>query len=138
MSFREVKLPSGAVLKIAPAPFAESKALYEALLEELRGISIGSKIEMGELIKNAFCVGFSSPKVSDCLWTCLGRCLYNDRKIDQDTFEPVKARVDYTTVCVEVAKENVDPFVKSLMQLYSQILASAESTPASGPAISPS
>lgn len=134
LKFKEVKLPSGAILKVVAAPFAESKALYQALLEEGKGISLGSKGELGDLIKNVFCFGFSSPKIEKCLWDCFSRCLYNDGKnelkIDHDTFEPASARQDYTMVCIEVAKENVAPFTKSLMLLYSQVLEKAESTPA--------
>lgn len=142
MEFREVKLPSGATLKVAPAPFAASKALYQALLKEMKGISVSGKGELGDLIKNVFCAGFSSPEIEACLWKCMAHSLYDNgkdqRKVDADTFEPVEARQDWTVVCIEVAEENVTPFGKSLMQLYFQYLASAESTQASRPPMSPS
>jgi hypothetical protein len=34
---REVKLKSGAVLKLQAAPFKDAKALYQALLREMKG-----------------------------------------------------------------------------------------------------
>lgn len=141
--FKEVKLPSGAVLKLASAPFATSKALYQALLKEMKAVNIGSKGELGDTMKNIMCAGFSSPEVERCLEACMGHCLYDDgkgrcAKIDKDTFEPLAAREDYTSVCIEVAQENVSPFGKSLFALYCQMLASAESTPALRPQTTPS
>jgi hypothetical protein len=131
---KEVKLPSGAVLKVSPAPFKDAKALYQALLKEARGIEINSKTEMAEIYKNLFCTGFSSEEVERVLWVCLARCTYNsgkgDLKIDGDTFEPVEARDDYMQVCVEVAKENVLPFVKSLYAEYKRMLSMTENVQA--------
>lgn len=119
---REVKLPSGAVLKITPAPFSTSKALYQAVLRELRAIHLDSKVEMSSLLKDVFCAGFSSAEVETALWECMARCTYNsgkgDLKIDADTFEPLPCRDDYVKVCAEVAKDNVLPFVKSLYAEY--------------------
>lgn len=119
---REVKMPSGATLKVAPAPFAAAKALYQAVLEETKHVPIGSKTEMASVYKDLICIGFSSPKIEAALWECFKRCTYNggkgDLKVDADTFEPVEARNDYLTACMEVAKENIHPFVKSLYAEY--------------------
>lgn len=121
---KEVKCPSGAVLKITPAPFADAKALYQALLKEGRGIVFNSKQEWGEVLKDMLCTGFSSPEVETKLWVCLERCTYNgtgaDLKITPDSFEPVSAREDFTMVCMEVARENVIPFAKSLYAVFGQ------------------
>lgn len=119
---KEVKLPSGATLKINLGRFEDSKALYQAILEEAKGIVIGSKTEMASVYKDLVCVGFSSKKIEACLWECFKKCQYNsgagDLKIDKDTFEPAAARDDYLTACMEVAKENINPFVKSLYVEY--------------------
>jgi hypothetical protein len=124
---KEFKLPSGATLKITPSSFSEAKALYQAVLEELRDLSVDSKTDMAALYKDFFCVGFSSKKIEACLWECFKRCTYNsgkgDLKIDQDTFEPIATRDDYWTVCMEVAKENIHPFLKSLYAEYGHFLA---------------
>ncbi len=137
MKFREVKLPSGAVLKIAAAPFSDSKALYQAVLEEVKEIDFSSKTEISRVLKDFLCAGLSSKKIEDCLWVCLARCVYNagapgsgDLKIDKDTFEPVAAREDYLTVCLEVAQENISPFAKSLYAAYQRTLAMIEKSPA--------
>lgn len=132
---REVKLPSGAILKVSPAPFAESKALYQAFLKEVRHVKISSKMEMAELYKELICIGYSSVEIESCLWKCFERCTYNlggkgDLKIDKDTFEPVESRDDYMKVCMEVAKENILPFAKSLYAEYQHALTMTENAPA--------
>lgn len=126
MKPKEVKLPSGAKLKITPAPFDDARALYQAVLKELKPISIAGKPDV-ELYKDLFCAGFASKEIEDALWVCFARVQYcdtrGDLKIDKDTFEPVKARDDYMQVCMEVAKENILPFVNSLYAEYGRFLA---------------
>lgn len=118
MDLREVKLPSGAVLKVQPTTFVQAKALNQELLKSLRTVPLTSTNEVGEMVKNLFTTGFSSPEIEKRIWDCFDRCLYNDHKITQDTFEPAEARQDYVVVCYEVAKENILPFVKSLLPEY--------------------
>lgn len=119
----EIKLPSGAMLMINPAPFADAKALYQAMLKEVKQISFDPKTDIDtEFIKNVFCTGFSSEIIEAKVWECMKRCTYNKEKLVPDIFEPVEARDDYFTVCFEVAKENIAPFTKSLYAQYSHIL----------------
>ncbi len=127
---REVVLPSGAVLKVTPSPFAVSKALYQALLAELKSVPIDSKMDMAAVWKDLFCIGFSSPKIEACIWKCFERCLYSDLKMDDQTFEPVERRDDYMKVCMEVVKENVLPFAKSLFAEFQHAVSTLESTQA--------
>ncbi len=129
---KEIKLPSGAILKIQVSPFAVSKALYQALLRELKLVPVDTKTEMASLFKDVFCIGFASQAIELCVWECFKRCTYNagngDLKIDDQTFEPVERRDDYMKVCVEVARENVLPFAKSLYAEYVSAQAMAETT----------
>lgn len=131
---KEIKLPSGAILKITLAPFSDAKALYQAFLEEIKNIEVSSKEDFTSLFKNIICVGFSSKKIESCLEVCLKRCTYDygkgDLKIDKDSFEPVENRGDYMSVCIEVAKENILPFMKSLYAQYQQLLAILPDAPA--------
>ncbi len=127
---REVKLPSGAILKIGQVPFETSKSLYQAVLRGLQHVSLKSDGEMANLYKDFFCTGFTSPEIEHWLWKCLERCTYNacgigdaDLKIDGGTFELRERRQDYVPVCVEVAKDNIDPFAKSLYVEYQRYLA---------------
>lgn len=131
---REVKLPSGAVLKITVSPFTTAKNLYQALLKELKNVQISTKTELASIYKELFCIGFSSPEIEACLWECFKRCTYNggagDLKIDDQTFEPVERRDDYMMVCMEVAKDNILPFAKSLYAEYLRITETVASTQA--------
>lgn len=130
---KSVKMPSGATLKISPAPFVDAYALYQAVLVELRGVTVTETEFTGNLLKNILCAGFGSKAIETRLWTCLARCTYNDGvsgdlKITLDTFEPVERRGDYVKVCVEVARENVAPFASSLYAEYTNAIATADGT----------
>ncbi len=130
----EIKLPSGAVLKVQPSPFAIAKDLYQTLLRELQAVPITAKTDMASLYKDLFCLGFASPAIEACIWACFARATYNvgqgDLKIDADTFEPAERRDDYMQVCMEVAKANVLPFAKSLYAEYQRMSAMIEKNPA--------
>lgn len=128
---KEVKLPSGAVLKITLSPFSDSKALYQALLEEFRKMDFKSSTDIPVILKDILCAGFSSKKIELCLEQCFKRCIYSngngDLKIDGMTFESEESRGDYISVCMAVTKENVAPFMKGLFaefQQSSQMIAS--------------
>lgn len=133
MAGKDIKLPSGAILKIQASPFAIAKDLYQILLHEMKSIEINSKMQMMNVYKDLFCIGYSSPSVEAALWKCFERCTYNsgagDFRITEDTFEPVKNREDYMTVCMEVAKENVAPFGKSLYAEYKRFAEMIANTP---------
>lgn len=117
-----IKLPSGTELKITPGDFESSRDLFQAVLEEGKGLKLDPMAEIDvNLFKDLFCVGFSSKKIEKSLWKCMEKCLYNEMKIQKDTFEPLDARQDYMTVCIEVGKANIMPFMKSLSAQYSGI-----------------
>lgn len=118
-NLKEVKLKSGSVLKIMPAPFADAKALYQACLSELKTLKVDPNQEIDvNLFKDLFCAALASKEIEVHLWACMKRCLYNNERVNTGTFEPVEARGDYIEICVEVAKENVLPFGKSLYAEY--------------------
>ncbi len=126
-----IELPSGVILTVTPAPFADAKALYQALLADLREVSIAGSSGFSDMMKEIFCRGFSSPRVEATLTKCFERCLYGDRKIDKDTFEPSEARGDYVRVCTEVVRVNVEPFMKGLYAEFLRLpVAIAESAQA--------
>lgn len=114
-------------MKVNPAPFSTAKALYQAVLKEGRGVPISTKMDLAGLYKELFCVAFSSEEIEKCLKECFKRCTYDngkgDLKIDDSSFESVEARGDYMTVCMEVAKENILPFVKNLYAEYQHIMS---------------
>lgn len=124
---REVKLPSGRMLVIGNSPFATSKALYQAVLEEFGNLEISMDAGVPDMIKNVFCLGFSSKKIEKCLDDCMKRVTIDSIRIDDQTFEKVEHREDYLDVCYEVALENLLPFTKSLYAKYQVILKRLES-----------
>lgn len=116
---REVVLPSGNKLEVSPAPFKDAKRLFQAVGGDFLKINLGEgDAELIDLLKNAICIGVSSPAIEAALEPCLKRCIYKGVKITPDTWEPVEAREDYLDVCVEVARENVGPFTKSLFAQF--------------------
>ncbi len=127
MISKEVKLPSGAVLKVQPSPFAVSKALYQAIMMEAKLIEMDSISSLHNTVKDLFCVGFSSPLIEACLTKCFERCTINDLRIGDETFEPVERREDYIKVCAAVIGENVAPFAKSLFADFKTAMSKAES-----------
>lgn len=124
---RKFTLESGAELTINPAPFADAKNLYQAILKELKGTDVNSKVDVVSLYKEMFCSAFSSKEIEAALKPCLLRCLYERNgipaKVDDSIFEPVENREDYMTVCVEVARDNVAPFVKTLFAEFAKFSA---------------
>lgn len=123
---KSVKLPSGAELQITLATFAESRSLYQAVLEEAKVLRLdpGQEIDVN-LYKDLFCTALSSKKIETALWDCMKKVLYNGLKIDKDTFESEESRQDYVMVCLEVGKENISPFLKSLYAEWYPVLAKA-------------
>jgi len=131
MAFREVELPSGAKLKVSPASFAESKALYQAVLDDLGSVQFSGKTEIPVLVKEIIRIAYASKRVEEALAPCMAKCVYNngvsgDLKIDKDTFEPIQSREDYPLVCLEVAQENITPFMKSLYAVFLRVLSTIE------------
>lgn len=85
---------------------------------------------MAAVYKDVFCSAMASLEFDRCLSECMKRCTYDsgkgDLKIDGDTFEPIHTREDYTAVCLEVAQENLRPFLKSLLSEFAPILAAMQ------------
>lgn len=118
-----MKLPSGAELKVTLSEFMVSKALYQAIAEEAKSLKLDPKAEVDvNLYKDLFCSALSSKRIEECLWECMKRATYNGVKITPDVFEPEDARDDYIVVCMEVARINVLPFMKSLYAQFSTVL----------------
>lgn len=127
----EVRLSgTNKTLKISLAPFADAKALYQALLAELKGIPLNESVDHTSLFKDLACVAFSSPKVEACVWKCMARCTIEGHRITEDTFEPVAMRGDYIQVLMAVGRANVFPFLSSLYAEFKTYLKMVESVQA--------
>ena len=124
---KEIKLPSGSVLKISLVPFGEAKELFQVVMEELKTLRVEASTDLNvNFFKDLFAAGFSSKKIEKSLNTCMKRCLYNELKIDESTFEDAKAREDYLAIIFEVTKEVLSPFLKSLTALLPQAVGIVE------------
>ncbi|MCI4444368.1 MAG: hypothetical protein JHC39_12775 [Lentimicrobium sp.] len=130
---KEIKLPSGATLKISLAPFAESKSLYQAILEELKFTDITPRMEVSAVFKNISFIAFSSKKIESCVETCFKRCLYDsgkgDLKIDSQTFESAENRIDYISAYTAVIEENITPFLSGLYVEFQRFMQRLPSVP---------
>lgn len=124
---KEIVLPSGAKLQILTITFVEAKALYQAILEEARTMSLSASTDFAAMIKDLFCIGFSSKKIESALKVCLSKCLYDGLKIDDGTFEPLQAREDYSIVCIEVIEDTIRPFTKGLSVKLGQLVPALQS-----------
>lgn len=125
---KEIKLPSGAMLRIGTIPFGEAKALYQAILLEAKDLKISNTSEIAEILKNLICSGFSSKGIESALNICLKRCTYNDLRIEESTFEPISARSDYTTIWMEVVEEAITPFTSGLSAGLKRLSALMQNT----------
>jgi hypothetical protein len=124
---KEVTLKSGKILKITVAPFEQSRALFETILEEAKTVHIDGRDEVANLMKDLYCVAFSSKKIKLALVPCLERCVYDGKKIGKDTFEDSSAREDYDDILTEVTKDNIAPFTKGLFAQFAPLLEKVRS-----------
>lgn len=116
-----IDLPSGKKLEITLAEFSKSKDLFQALMEEGKGLKMDPEAQVDvNFYKDLIFTAMSSKRVELALGECLKRCTYSGLKIDKDTFEPEEAREDYIGVVVNVGYENIRPFLKNL---YAQFAA---------------
>jgi hypothetical protein len=111
----EVKLASGKKLTITIAPFAPGRRLYQALAREARALKVNGSEEVDfNFRKDLLCTLLASEALEKAVWDCMSSCLYDGKRINEETFEPAEARADYITVCIKVAEANLLPFVKDL------------------------
>ena len=124
----KVSLPSGAELEMTLAPFLEGERLLSAVSECVKDVKIDGNAEVEDFtsningIKDIFINCLTSQKVKDAILACLKRCTYNGQRITSwDIFDDANAREDYFSVCWEVVKFNLTPFMKNLISKLSAI-----------------
>lgn len=117
--YKEIVLPSGAVLGINPAPFDDANELKRVVLAELKNVEFSGAVDQFALLKNLVCSGFSSKEIESHIHKCMKRCTYRGERIDvKQTFEPIEARGDYLLVLWHVAEENIAPFLSGLSSRF--------------------
>ncbi len=121
---KEIALPSGSKLRLTLAPFAESKALFQACMEEAKGCGFESRTEVLGFVKDVICTAMYSPKIEAAIRLCMKRCLIDNQQVEDKLFEAEDKRQDWVIAMYEVAQENVSPFLKGLYARYSPMLES--------------
>jgi len=116
----EFKTQSGADVNICVSDFEAAMALKGAVSSELAkvGIDLSSikldkDTEVSEVLTpltQAIFTLDSSKEVYEKLFVCLARCTYNREKITKQTFDDVKARVDFYEIMYACFKVNIFPF----------------------------
>lgn len=129
MSSEKIKLNSGRVLTLGLAPFGDSRKLYQIASEGMTNFKLEGKQELDfNFLKDITCFLISNKEFEEALMECAKKCLYEGEKITEDIFEDEKAREDYLEICFHIAKKNIAPFTKTLMQKYSTLLDEILST----------
>ena len=103
---KEFKMPSGATISFQHPPFEDADELYRTFLEEMKGVKL-MEDNIGDMVKNVFCMSLSSKKIKAQLKICMAKTLYNGERINEHTWEPIKAREDYIPACLECMKETL-------------------------------
>jgi hypothetical protein len=131
---KEKKLPSGAVLRFNLAKFEDGRDLYQAFAEETKAVRFNSTRETGEVWKDLAVIALSSKTIEAAIWKCFKRATYDtgtgEMKITTETFEPPEAREDYIPALLEIGKENLQPFMKSLYAEFGPLIGLPPSAPA--------
>lgn len=127
MDNKTITLESGATLVVAPAPFGDAMALKNAIFSELKKTGVDLKTLdfkqnvtpelINSLTKTVLTID-SSSKVSEALYKCASRCLYNDRQVNTELFKNTDYWEDYYPIMIEVMKVNLTPFFKGLLSSF--------------------
>lgn len=130
----EVKLPSGAELKVTLSEFDVADDLLKAYASAIKGMRISADDELDfNLFKDIITTGISDKDIQKHLWKCAERASYNGVRIDRNTFQPAEARQDYLPAMFEIGKANLYPFLKGLFAKYAPLVEKVLNALASRP-----
>ena len=130
-----ITLKSGATLAVSIAPFTAGNRLMKAVARELSSVDFNLEVarelssvdfnldlksfdELSDkdinVLKNVAFQTLQSDAIEAAVMECMKKCLYNEQRITEKTFEPEEARPDYLPVAWEVMKANLRPFFAGL------------------------
>lgn len=117
-----IQLKSGATLAVSIAPFTAGNRLMKAVARELSSVDFNLDLKSFDelsdkdinVLKNVAFQILQSDAIEAALLECMKKCLYNDQRVTEKTFEPEEARPDYLPVAWEVMKANLRPFFSGL------------------------
>ena len=132
---KKIDLPSGSSLEIYLLPFEEAAFLFRMFSKEMGDLNItikdfaflGSSKNIDEIefgfqefinLKGPLCSLLSNEKLINAGRSCLSKCIYNNLKITNTTFESEEARGDFYPCIFYAIKENVSPFFGNLLSYF--------------------
>lgn len=133
---KEIKLQSGKTLIINTASTIEVKALKNVLFAEIKKYPLGIKLlgntasifdkqidftAVFDFIKDVLISIDTSEEAESVIFDCLKHCVYDKvHKVTPDLFDEVEeAREDYYEIIFSCIEENLRPFIKSLVSMFS-------------------
>lgn len=125
---KEIKLPSGNIIRFHEAGFEEQQPLILAIIGKIKGIQIDFDNEFDiNFVKDILSSIISDPEINNLLWPCLGRCLLNGQNVTKELFNNnPEYKQDYLPCLLEVGIENISPFLSSLPAVLSSITEKIE------------
>lgn len=140
---KEFKSTKGKRVVINPAPFKVVKRLRKTFANELLkvNIDIGNAQSLEELknvysenkllniLKNVLLGLEVSEEFEDVIFECLQECTYDNITITSDLFDDKpELRQDYDRIVLEVVKENLNPFIKGVVGMFSTTTQTTENS----------
>lgn len=121
-------LPSGAKFEVTPLPYLKAWGVTQKIAKSLEKLNIDIKsidpknIKVTDVLdfKNPICAILADEAIIEAARECFTRCTYNGLKIDDDTFESVKARCDFLPCVFYALKVNISPFFSNLISFFSK------------------
>lgn len=126
-------------LDIKIASFEEGSELQKVVFEALRTIDfrieyIVDKADFPKILRDVISAMALSylfePSVQKPLWACLGRCLYNGKRITKETFDAAETRKDFVPIAIKCVAVNTEPFTEGLLSAWKLVApVQAENSP---------
>ena len=109
---------TGARIIINPCSLVEAFKLKSTIQKALLGQGLNIEQLMDVDIMTVIMSLDSSEEVTNCLFECLKKSLYNDNAIKPDVFDDVKAREDLYEIFFNCIKVNLYPFFKTALSKF--------------------
>jgi hypothetical protein len=123
----KIDLPSGAILEIGLLPYEEAWKVQQKIALAIKGIEIDkNSIDFKNLwstdvfvLKGAICQILGNDAVIQAAKECFKKCLYNNQKITNMTFDEKESRQDFLYCVAYALKANIEPFFAGLASILS-------------------
>lgn len=119
----EKTLPSGKILRASLCDFKTGQNLMTAVLKILKqnDFNPNSEVDSLNFIKSVFADIFSNQEITDAVFLCMSKALYDGEKVTHELFEKVEVRKDYIHIMKEIAFFNLAPFSDGLFSMFTEL-----------------